>query len=98
MRYRCQLFEADGALASDDLIMEGESRWREDDVHILARVAVKTITYDFANGTRVILGPLQYECEWCGEYGHATGSCPALKETDDPVDEADYDLPGVDEE
>jgi hypothetical protein len=93
------LFTADGALDSDDLIEEGDaSRWFEGDVHILSRAAVNTVQYNFKNGLKVILGPLEYECSLCGEYSHAEATCPELCDMDDPFDEADYDdLPAVDE-
>lgn len=100
MRYRCQLFEADGSLASNDLIEEGESLFREDDAAILARSALHTLQYNFTNGTKVILGPAEYDCILCGSYEHSENGCPENcdLDSDDPFDERDYDgLPAVDE-
>lgn len=92
MRYRIQLFEPGENIPvdNDDWVTQHEERYREDDAHILARVGVHTIQYNFVNGTKVILGPLEYECEWCDEFGHAIDSCPHFTQTDDPVDEEDY--------
>lgn len=93
MRYRVQLFEPneDTPVDNDDWVDQNSERYREDDVHILARVGVDTIQYNFTNGTKVILGPLEYECEWCDAYGHNIDSCPLFAESDTPFNPEDYE-------
>lgn len=95
MRYRCVLVEPDGSVSQNDYIEQGSQRYNDDDAHILARVGLHTLQFNFERGQKVILGPIEYECILCGEYSHSEATCPEAcdLDTDDPFDEADYEEP-----
>lgn len=54
----------------------------DDTAMMLGAQGLQHITLKFED-RRVRYGPIEYECDWCGEYGHAIDTCPDL---DDPGD------------
>ena len=84
MRYPMQITTADGVkrpIAYQEVSPDDNDGIAE----LLGRRSMRRVVQFFDDGSHLSNGPLEYECEWCGEYGHSIEGCLSFAETDDPV-------------
>lgn len=91
MRYTIKHFNPQGKEISRGLAVKGGTLYHQSTAELLATHGMNLIRLVFTNGYATEVGPLEYECEWCGQYGHAIESCAGFAQADDPYDERDAD-------
>lgn len=43
---------------------------------VLATMSLTKLTEEFEDGTKITYTAWEYECYYCGEYGHSDDDCP----------------------